>query len=92
LLSVGGVAPADDSSLPVPPDLVYAQFPRLGATGAWLARSFFRSPRPDLAPAIGALRRRLTEWASASPQELERARNQLAAAARRLSIGRPNAR
>jgi HpcH/HpaI aldolase/citrate lyase family len=92
LLSVGGVARPDDTGLPVPPDLVYAQFPRLGATGAWLARSFFRLPRPDLASAIGALRRRLTEWASASPQELEHARKELATAARRLSIGRPSAR
>src|SRR5262245_35871771 len=36
---------------------------------AWLSRSFFRAAPPgwDMAPAIAALRRRLTEWAAASP-------------------------
>jgi hypothetical protein len=38
----GGVARADDRTLPVAPDLIYSQYPLLGATAAWLARSFFR--------------------------------------------------
>jgi citrate lyase beta subunit len=89
-LAVGGVARADDSSLPVSPDLVYAQFPRLGATGAWLARSFFRAVPPDwkLGQAIATMRRRLDEWAHASPQALERARNDLADQARRMVVRR----
>ena len=60
-LAVGGVARGDDSSLPVSPDLVYAQFPRLGAIGAWLGRSFFLDVPPGwkLAPAIATMRRRL---------------------------------
>lgn len=82
--SVGGVGRADDDSLPVPADLVHAQYPRLGATGAWLARSFMK-----VAPVTGNLRRevrllrdRLTEWAAASPESLERAREGLAIRAR----------
>jgi hypothetical protein len=89
-LAVGGVARADDSSLPVSPDLVYAQFPRLGATGAWLGRSFFRDVPPEwkLGSAIATMRRRLEEWAQASPQALERARSDLADQARRMLVGR----
>ena len=79
-LAVGGVARADDRGLPIDPDLVYAQFPRLGATGAWLARSFFRGVPPgwEFGTAVRALRQRLSRWAQASPAELERARDQLA--------------
>jgi hypothetical protein len=42
----------------------------LFVTGAWLARSFFRGAPPgwDFGPAVAAIRRRLTEWAAASPQ------------------------
>jgi hypothetical protein len=85
-LSIGGVARADDSSLPVSPDLVYAQFPRLGATGAWLGRSFIQggSSEHDFANAVTALRRRLTAWSVASPAALERARSDLARQARTM--------
>lgn len=88
--SVGGVARPDDQSLPVAPDLVLAQFPRLEATGAWISRSFFRDMPPgwDLRTAIASVRRRLTEWASASPEALERARRQLAERAREIASGR----
>lgn len=87
--SVGGVARPDDLSLPVAPDLVLAQYPRLGATGAWISRSFLRGVPPawDLAAAIAAVRRRLTEWAAAPQAELERAREQLAARAREIAAG-----
>jgi hypothetical protein len=88
-LSVGGVARRDDVSLPVSSDLVLAQFPRLGATGAWISRSFFKGVPADwdFAAAIGAVRRRLTEWAQASPEVLERARSDLAAGARAIALG-----
>lgn len=39
-LSIGGVAPPGQRGLPIDPALVLAQYPRLGATGAWLSRSF----------------------------------------------------
>lgn len=85
--SVGGVARADDLSLPVSPDLVLAQFPRLGATGAWVSRSFLQDRPPDceFGTAISALRQRLSEWACMSPAQLERAREELAERARDLA-------
>jgi len=85
--SVGGVARADDDLLPVPPDLVLAQYPRLGATGAWISRSFFRGMPADwdFSGALAALRRRLTEWSDASPEALERARCELAGRARSVA-------
>jgi citrate lyase beta subunit len=83
-LSVGGVARVDDPSLPVAPDLILAQFARLGATGAWISRSFFDSVPPDwdFGKAISSVRERLSGWASASPEAWERARDELAEAAR----------
>ena len=83
--SVGGVSRPDDA-LPLPPDLVLAQYPRLQATGAWLSRSLLRGlpPEIDLADAVASIRRRLTEWAAASVVELTRARDELAARARAL--------
>ena len=78
--AVGGVADPNDHSLPVSSDLVLAQFPRLGATGAWLSRSFLSGVLPDhnFGTAISAIRIRLTEWALSSPESLERARDDLA--------------
>lgn len=38
----GAVARPGDTSLPIPADLVLAQYPRLGATSAWIARSFLK--------------------------------------------------
>ena len=87
-LSIGAVARVDDISLPICPDLVFAQFPRLGATGAWITRSFFQGVPSDwdLGEAISSVRRRLTEWASASPESLERAREKLAERAREIAL------
>jgi hypothetical protein len=85
--SVGGVARPDDLSLPVPADLVLAQYPRLGATGAWLSRSFLRGLKTpeDAGPAIRLLRQRLTGWGEASKRSLESAREELAQ--RALELG-----
>ena len=86
--SVGGVARPDDASLPASPDLVLAQYPRLGATGAWLSRSFVKSAPPqDFASSVRQIRRRLDDWASAAPEALERARNELAGRARDIASG-----
>jgi len=83
--SIGGVGRVDDVSLPVSPDLVLAQYPRLGATGAWISRSFFEGVGAnwDFGDAVAAVRQRLTEWAKASPEALEQARDELAEHARR---------
>jgi hypothetical protein len=84
--SIGGVSRPDDV-LPIPPDLVLAQYPRLRATGAWLSRSFVRGlpGDADFAVAVTSIRRRLDAWAAAPARELERARNDLAAQARSLA-------
>ncbi|MGD1097496.1 MAG: aldolase/citrate lyase family protein [Bryobacteraceae bacterium] len=91
-LAVGGVGRVGDTSLPVPAELVHAQYPRLGATGAWIARSFTGAgiPECDFIQAILSLRRRLTEWAALPAEELERARIELArhAAAWRQTLSR----
>ncbi len=78
--SIGGVGRVETTGLPVPPDLVLAQYPRLGATGALLARSFFSVDGAgfDFAAAIAALRRRLDTWAVATPKALASARAELA--------------
>ena len=81
-LSIGGVGRVGDASLPVPVDLVLAQYPRLGATGAWLSRSFCRvTEGSDFDAGVRELRTRLDEWAAASRRQLEQARRELAVAA-----------
>ncbi len=79
-LAVGAVGRVGDRSMPVPPDLVHAQYSRLGATGAWLARVFTDAAPPgwDFTEAILTLRNRLSKWAAASPEELESAHAELA--------------
>jgi len=78
-LAIGGIGRVDDHALPISSDLIYAQYPRLSATGAWIARSFFRDlPAAwDLADAIQASRQRLNDWSMASAAALEQARNEL---------------
>ena len=85
--SVGGIARIDDASLPIPPDLVLAQYPRLHATGAWISRSFLGAMPTacDLSAGIAAARRRLTEWSLAAPESLEEARRDLAARGRAIA-------
>jgi hypothetical protein len=85
-LHVGGLGRARDANLPAPSDLVYAQYPRLGATGAWLARTF-RCDALDgdqMRAEIRLLRERLGDWADAPAAALEDARDQLAARAANL--------
>jgi GNAT superfamily N-acetyltransferase len=81
VFSVGGLGRPDQAYLPVPADLVIAQYPRIGATGAWLSRSFFEAwpEGRTLAEELGVLRRRLTEWSVAGAEKMEDARLSLAA-------------
>jgi hypothetical protein len=77
--SIGGVARSGDASMPVPSELVYAQYPRLGATGGWVARVFLKGLAVgDLAAAIEGLRRELSDWAAKDVGTLEVARAELA--------------
>jgi 2-keto-3-deoxy-L-rhamnonate aldolase RhmA len=74
----GGVARFDDDALPVPADLVLAQYLRLQATSAWLSRSFFRGlPLHQIVPAVHALRHRLDYWRLQSPASLARTKDEI---------------
>jgi hypothetical protein len=81
---LGGIA-HPGAQLPIDPDLIYAQYPRLGADRALLARSFTAGTH-DLGREVRRVRARLRWWAGRAPAELERAREDLA-----LAAGRPGA-
>lgn len=78
----GGVARPVRNDLPVPPDLVLAQYPRLGATRALVSRSFFRGrghwDGSSLADAVDSVRKRLGAWYAEPLPVLERAKEELA--------------
>ena len=77
--SLGGVARAGDAGMPIPSELVHAQYPRLGASGGLLTRAFVKGlPLDDLPAAVAALRKELSAWAFADPATLETARAELA--------------
>ncbi|WP_139557046.1 aldolase/citrate lyase family protein [Methylotetracoccus oryzae] len=78
-LHVGGVARIDDASLPIPSDLLNAQYPRLGATGALVSRSF-TSPVPTaqaLTESVRRFRESMNHWGAAGPEEWELQRRAL---------------
>lgn len=75
----GGLGRVDDRSLPIPADLIYAQYARLGASAALISRSFL-APDPgqvDLVAEVARTRRRLADWALRPADELEAARIEL---------------
>jgi hypothetical protein len=75
---LGGLGRACDDTLPVPADLVYAQYPRLGATAAWLARCFYDGLATHQIPeAVRKLRERLAWWSSQPAHVLEAQRTAL---------------
>ena len=78
---VGGIGRAMQAGQAIPSDLIYAQYPRLGATAALIARSFFVSgpdePAVDIAAEVRRARARLAWWAGRPADELERARVEL---------------
>ena len=76
--SVGGVARAGDAGMPIPSELVYAQYPRLGATGGLMTRAFVKDlPLADLPAAVATLRQRLSAWAAEDSDAWEAARAEL---------------
>jgi hypothetical protein len=80
---VGGIGRVMDNDQKIPSDLVYAQYPRLGATAALIARSFF-GPDPqtlDLTAEVKRARDRLSWWAGRPAAEWDAARRELAAKA-----------
>lgn len=77
---VGGIGRAMDNDQPIPSDLIYAQYPRLGAASALIARSFFApSGQIQMASDLRRARDRLTWWAAQPAEALEAARQQLLA-------------
>jgi hypothetical protein len=73
--TTGGLGRWNDTGLPISPDLIYAQYPRLDARGALLGQSFMRGvPLRDLAEAVSVARDRLRHWAASGPVALEQAR------------------
>jgi len=83
----GGVARFGDCTLPVGPDLIYAQYARLNATSAWLSRSFFAGLElREMAGEVEIVRRRLSYWAGQPPSIWESRRAELAVALEQLRI------
>ena len=74
---LGAVGRAGDTDLPVPSDLVYAEFVRSGATAALLSRSFFTRGGLDLRDEIQRTREELAGWAARPPADLEIAHAEL---------------
>lgn len=76
--AVGGIGRALDASLPIPSELVYAQYPRLGATGALLSRAFFTDlPEARFAEELGKARERLSYWSQQPAGALRAVRAEL---------------
>ena len=75
----GGIGRAGDDSLPIPADLIYAQYARLGATAALVSRSFIGEDGAtlDLAREVERARARLADWRARDENELEAARLEL---------------
>lgn len=84
---LGGIARVDDTNLPIPSDLVYAQYARTGATAALISRSFFdaEGERSDLAAEISRARARLAKWYRCDAGALEAARVELSRRVRAAS-------
>jgi hypothetical protein len=71
----GGIGRARDTSLPVPSDSIYAQYPRLKATSALVSRVFFNLPPDNLQidREIASVRARMDFWAGRPPEEWNQA-------------------
>lgn len=78
---IGGIGRADDDSLPIASELVYAQYPRLGATAALISRTFLAGAEEiDLAYEVTRSRELLARWAAADQPRLRQARRMFRAA------------
>jgi hypothetical protein len=80
----GGIGGVDDEALPIPADLVYAEYARIGATAALIARAF--PTAGDLALRVSQARARLASWRTASPATLAAAHAELSRRAGALTI------
>ena len=81
----GGLGRAGDDGLPIPSDLVYAEYARTGATAALVSRSFFASPDIDLAAEVARARERLAYWKNRPAEDLASAHAELGRRALQLT-------
>lgn len=82
---LGGVGRVGDDHLPIPTDLVYAEYARTGATAALLSRSFHTDDPSQLPHDIARLRQRIAEWFAAPPQAVAAAHMELGRRARQAA-------
>jgi hypothetical protein len=82
---IGGIGRAGDSGLPIGSELIYAQYARLEATAALVARAFLGADggAVDLGAEVARARACLADWYQRDDEELHRARAALTRAARR---------
>jgi len=80
---LGGLGRVDDDTLPIPSDLIYAEYARTGATAALVARSFRAGAADDLAREVARTHERLALWRGRDVGALEDAHARLV----RLSAG-----
>jgi hypothetical protein len=74
---LGAIGRPGDRGLPVPVDLVYAEYARTGATAALVSRSFFRSGDIDLTEEIADVRSAIDGWSARTDAELAAAHAEL---------------
>jgi citrate lyase beta subunit len=80
----GGIGGAGDVDLPMPADLVYAEYARTGATAALVARAFPQGS--TFAAEITGARARLADWRAAGAAALAEAHAELVHRAARLTV------
>jgi hypothetical protein len=81
---LGGIGRVDDTTLPIPSDLVYAEYARTGANAALLARSFWSGPALDLPLEVARAQERLARWRRSGPEAQAAAHAELCERARAL--------
>jgi len=83
---LGGIGRAGDTSLPIPADLIYAEYARTGATAAVLSRSFFAAGDVDPMVEVARARATLDAWRCRTPEDLAAAHAELGRCARRATV------
>ena len=82
---LGGVGRVGDDHLPIPTDLVYAEYARTGAMAALVSRSFHAGAPADLPRQIARLRHRLAHWFASPPGDIAAAHAELVRRARQAA-------
>ena len=80
----GGIGGVLDDRLPIPADLIYAEYARVGATAALIARAF--PTAGDLTRAVARARARLDRWRAEDTGTLAAAHAELARRTAALTV------